>query len=150
MTHKEVFVMLSFLLCLVMVCYKVFHVDVLDLQSGFTLDTHGWKRLQREVSDTDNYPRWDVGKVFAVYDGDTVQLGSNIYFATKHSLTGIDAPDTGEEAKISQHALGDKVRDKEVRYHLDRKRGDVLYVTLFVDGENVNQWMLDNGYAEAE
>jgi endonuclease YncB( thermonuclease family) len=118
---------------------------------GNPLDTHGWNRMQHEVSDPANYPNWWSGTLYELEDGDSVDImRGNGYLTKRYALTGINAPDSGQEAEASKLALYGKLKDKRVYVHWDDINGGVEYATLFVDGVNVNQWMLDNGYAEAE
>lgn len=95
------------------------------------------------------------------YDGDTVTLnidhGRRIWQRkVKCRLYGIDTPEIrGEEREaglVSRDALIRRLANAEeifIETHKDKtgKYGRDL-VTIFVRGQNINQWLIDNGYAE--
>ena len=100
-------------------------------------------------------------KIDRVIDGDTcdiiVNVGFSILLQERFRLYGINAPETrtrdraekkrGLEAK---RWLIDRLTDKDIiiRTHKDKKGKFGRYLaTLFVDGENVNQEMVDKGLA---
>ena len=96
-----------------------------------------------------------------VVDGDTVDflcdLGHSVAIKERYRLYGINAPETrtrdraekkrGLEAK---RWLIDRLTDKDIiiRTHKDKKGKFGRYLaTIFIDGENVNQEMVDKGLA---
>lgn len=97
-------------------------------------------------------------KIVAVYDGDTVtavvDLGFNISFKMKLRLLGIDTPELRGADKIEGKRVRDIVRgmilDKQVEIKTKRdktgKYGRYL-ATIFIDGLNLNQYLLDNNLA---
>lgn len=109
------------------------------------------------------------GIVTKVLDGDTVQIvvkrGDNWYESHRVRLTGIDAPEihpkkdskTYEEEKEagykSKQALEDKLAKDDyyvkVAFSKDDKYGRRLGTLFTREGENINDWMLSNGYAYA-
>lgn len=143
MTYNRMLVHLSVLLGFVLMW--AFMIQV--IRNDWILDPHGWSKLQRQVTDIDNYPRWERVVVDDVVDGDTINAHIG-YIYCQWQLTGINAPDSGEASERAIVALKRKLSGKKVLMHRDRAPDDeTCYVTLFADGENINQWMLDNGYA---
>ena len=99
-------------------------------------------------------------KVTKVYDGDTITVDIDLGFFiwTKDQtirLTGINTPEIrGEERPeglISADALRLRILNKEVILATQKdskgKYGRWL-ATVYLDGENINQWLLDEGYAK--
>ena len=89
-----------------------------------------------------------TAKVVSIVDGDTVWVllaGER----TKIRLWGIDTPEKKQAfGTKAQKALGDRIHEKEVGirdYGKDRY-GRVL-AELVLGGENVNLWMVRNGWA---
>lgn len=97
-------------------------------------------------------------QVTRVLDGDTVELkidlGFRMWFATKVRLAGMQAPElkTGEPGAKAKAMLADWLLDKPgVTVTTSKgkefeKYGRVLGV-FFVNGQNINQRMVDDGYA---
>jgi micrococcal nuclease len=96
-------------------------------------------------------------KITAVYDGDTVtadiDLGFEVWLRGQRlRLLNIDTPEVrGKEKKegiVSRDALRDRILGKEVIVMSDRrgKYGRWL-VEIFLDEENINSWLLNEGYA---
>lgn len=97
------------------------------------------------------------------YDGDTVKftvdLGFDIRFKIKVRLAGIDTPELTKAEKEDGLASRDflrgqllvaKEQNKEVkvRTYKDGKGKYGRYIaTIFIDGENINQVMIDAGHA---
>ncbi len=94
-----------------------------------------------------------------VYDGDTVtavvDLGFLHYQEMKLRLYGIDTPelrgDEREQGIIVRDILREKILDKDVEIHSYKdkqgKYGRYL-ATIMLEGEDINQWLVDNGHAE--
>jgi endonuclease YncB( thermonuclease family) len=109
------------------------------------------------------------GIVTKVLDGDTVQVvvkrGDNWFESHRVRLTGIDAPEihpkkdskTYNEEKeagfASKKALEDKLAEDDnyvkIAFSKDDKYGRRLGTLFTRGGENLNEWMLSNGYAYA-
>lgn len=102
---------------------------------------------------------WYKAVITHVYDGDTctanISLGCFVNKSpVKLRLFGINAPEIrGEERPmglIAREALKSKVQGKQVilNTYLDRddKYGRLLAV-IYVDGLNINDWLVSNGYA---
>ena len=98
--------------------------------------------------------------VTRVYDGDTITVDIDLGFFTwikgqTIRLTGIDAPeirgDERPDGLISANALRVRILDKEVILATQKdskgKYGRWL-ATVYLGGENINQWLLDEGYAK--
>ena len=101
-------------------------------------------------------------EVVDVYDGDTIKVIMKFRGVIDRwtiRMNGYDSPEMKplrsdpnrleiiEKAKIAKNALIEKIGDKPVLmkiYNFD-KYGRVL-ADLFIDGENINQWMINNGY----
>jgi len=99
-------------------------------------------------------------KVTAVYDGDTItvdwDLGRSIWMrGEKIRLWGIDAPEVrGEEREqgiLARDALRELILGKEITLRTIKdskgKYGRYLGI-VFVGGIQVNDWMVENGFAE--
>jgi len=98
-----------------------------------------------------------------VYDGDTVtatiDLGFSVHTVQKLRLSGIDAPEMrGSERPrgiVSRDALRQAILNKEVLVKTAKdergKYGRYLAEIYLLHGgtyKSVNQWMVDQGYAE--
>ena len=101
-------------------------------------------------------------EVVDVYDGDTIKVIMKFRGVIDRwtiRMNGYDSPEMKplrsdpnrleiiEKAKIAKNALIEKIGDKPVLmkiYNFD-KYGRVL-ADLFIDDENINQWMINNGY----
>ncbi|MCB0743083.1 MAG: thermonuclease family protein [Ignavibacteriae bacterium] len=98
------------------------------------------------------------GKVIRVIDGDSVEieidLGFNIKFTEKARLLGINAPEKRGKNFIkgleSLKYLSDKILDKNVIIKTEKdtkgKFGRYL-VTILLNDENINEWMIKNNHA---
>lgn len=88
------------------------------------------------------------GKVVAVYDGDTITVLEN---RTQHKirLHGIDTPERGQDfGTRSKQALSGLVFGSYVQVEvLDKDRYGREIGMIHYDGQNVNLWMLRNGWA---
>lgn len=88
-----------------------------------------------------------------IVDGDTidcmVDLGFDVHIKVRFRLAGINAPERFTEDGIaSKAAIYTKIMGKTVvvESHAKEKYGRWLG-TIMLDGENVNQWMVDNNLA---
>lgn len=101
-------------------------------------------------------------KVIDVYDGDTVTLAVNkfasgLFFNVKCRLFGIDSAEirtkNKEEKKFGYEAkqfLSNLVLNKIVKVKCSKKKdkyGRAVLGTLFIDNTNVNQLLVDKGFA---
>ena len=95
--------------------------------------------------------------VTAVYDGDTVtadiDLGFEVWLhGQKLRLLNINTPEvrgkTRAEGLIARDALRNRILGKEIIVKSDRrgKYGRWL-VEIIIDDENINDWLLKEGYA---
>tara|TARA_E500000331_G_C17110784_1_gene649542 strand:+ start:192 stop:512 length:321 start_codon:yes stop_codon:yes gene_type:complete len=95
--------------------------------------------------------------ITAVYDGDTVtadiDLGFEVWLhGQKLRLLNINTPEvrgkTRPEGIIARDALRNRILGKEVIVKSDRrgKYGRWL-VEIIIDEENINSWLLSEGYA---
>ena len=95
--------------------------------------------------------------VTKVYDGDTITCDINLGLGLilqkqRIRLFGINAPELKEKnGKISRDALREKLLNKEILIKTVKdkkgKYGRLLGV-LFLDGLNINDWLVENNYAE--
>lgn len=94
------------------------------------------------------------------YDGDTVWLDIDLGFGVSHRhscrLRGLNAPEVrGPERAhglVSKKALTDFLSDQDLTIRTEKDKSGKYgryIVTIFADGRNVNQAMIDGGYAEA-
>lgn len=100
-----------------------------------------------------------VADVRDVYDGDTIRadidLGFGVWLANQSiRLLGIDTPELrGEtylQAIAARDALREKILGKSVTLKTQRdKRGKYgrWLATVYVDGLDVNSWLIANGFA---
>lgn len=98
--------------------------------------------------------------VTSVYDGDTItvnlDLGLNSWLKGKKCrLFGIDTPelrgDDKEAGKRARDALRKLILDKEVIIKTEKdksgKYGRLLVTVYTLNGFNVNEWLVNNGFA---
>jgi micrococcal nuclease len=99
-------------------------------------------------------------KVVSVYDGDTctvdLSLGFHIHMSNqKIRLYGIDTPELrGEDRKrglIVRDIVSSMILNKEIILHtIGKDKSDSFgrwLGIIYIDGLNLNQWLVDNGYA---
>lgn len=105
-------------------------------------------------------PKLKKCKVVKVYDGDTITVagylkGDPECYKFKVRLNGIDSPElrgSNENEKkhaiISRDALSNKILNNIVTLDIKgtEKYGRLLADVLY-DGTNMNEWMVNNGYA---
>lgn len=109
-----------------------------------------------------DFEYWYVAIVTEVYDGDSITIKQDMGCFIKREevkirLKGINTPelrgDTREAGLIARDALRTLILGKKVviNTYLDRtdKYGRLLGIIYTEDGLNVNQWLIDNGYAVA-
>jgi micrococcal nuclease len=99
------------------------------------------------------------GTVTKVYDGDTITINFSLGFHTWIMkqiirLQGVNTPEvrgeSKEQGKISRDALAARILGKDVI--IKTKKGDKKdkygrwLGVIYLDGENINQWLIDNGY----
>ena len=100
-------------------------------------------------------------KVISVYDGDTITVDIDLGFKFsvrnfKIRMYGIDTPEikgsTRDRGILARDALREKILGKDIILHTlkdeQEKYGRWLGI-VYVNGENVNNWMLTKGYAVA-
>lgn len=94
-----------------------------------------------------------------VYDGDTIHavftVDGNKYARWSCRLADIDTPELRSThleqwrlARVAKQALTDKILDQLVRIRIGKfdKYGRLL-VTIYIGEENVNEWLVTEGYA---
>lgn len=102
-------------------------------------------------------------EIVRVIDADTVvadiDLGFNVVLRDEHlRLFGIDAPERGTQAwKVGGDKLRERIIDQTLYICTQRMKtkereakgsfGRYL-ATIFIDGENINEWVLDEGLAQ--
>lgn len=94
------------------------------------------------------------------YDGDSITVDISLGFYAKLEkqkvrLYGIDTPEIrGEERSqglIVKAILADMILGKEVvieTYKDSKEKYGRWLATVWIDGLNVNQWLIENGYAK--
>jgi endonuclease YncB( thermonuclease family) len=99
--------------------------------------------------------------VIKVYDGDTITIASKLPFPDSPiykfpvRLLGIDCPEikgsTETEknlAKTARDALSTRINGKIVTLkNVSTEKYGRLLADVYIDGVNMNLWMLDNNYA---
>lgn len=101
-----------------------------------------------EPGSAESKPAEIVGRVFDISDGDTVVVKSDKK-SIKVRLEGIDAPERrqpcGDKAR---QALAKRIRHKQARVTISgRDRFGRSVGTVWVDGENINYWLVESGLA---
>lgn len=105
-------------------------------------------------------PDVKLGKVIKVYDGDSITIATQTYlhypvYRFSVRLNGIDTPEirtSNENEKMhgykAKNALSEKILNKiVVLKNLDSEKYGRLLADVYLNDENVNQWMIDEGYA---
>ncbi len=95
--------------------------------------------------------------IIAVYDGDTVtadiDLGFEVWLRDQRlRLLNINTPEVRGKSKkegiVARDALRARILGKEVIIKSDRKgKYGRWLVEIFVEEENINSWLLSEGYA---
>jgi micrococcal nuclease len=119
-------------------------------------DNRYWMRNNSEwtfgVTELEKGELWS-GYVKNVVDGDTVDVSFNIYGIQRVRLVGINTPEIGEEGYEEAKAFVNKTCwGEEVKLDVDDKRQyDPHYrilAVVYVNGTNLNEKMVKEGYAE--
>lgn len=102
-------------------------------------------------------------EIVRVIDGDTVvadiDLGFEIWVRNEHlRLAGVEAPERGTAgARAASDALRDRVEGRNLyicTQKMKRKDREAkgsfgrYLVTIYDDGANVNDWLIDSGFAQ--
>lgn len=94
-------------------------------------------------------------KVIKVYDGDTITVifkYNNKFWTWRCRLLGINAPELRKASPFSYECrdiLREKILNKEVKLVIeDFDCFGRLLTTVYYNGENVNDFMLTEGYAK--
>ena len=104
-----------------------------------------------------------IGKVVKVYDGDTVHIVFSLtdnepdrLYKWNCRLINVDTPELRTK-NIKEKEFGKQVRDFLKEKILNKivtiecsdfdKYGRLL-VEIFIDNENINNWLIENGYAK--
>jgi micrococcal nuclease len=114
----------------------------------------------------DNFLYHYVADVVSVYDGDTIRVSLDLGFgltwegSTKKGLSlrlyGINTPEVRGDERDHGLMVRDKLRDKILGKKIivntikDKtgKYGRYLAVIYDLDGTNINEWLVENGWAE--
>jgi micrococcal nuclease len=99
-------------------------------------------------------------KVVSVYDGDTIKVIfplHGVLYKWNCRLSGVDTPELrtrNENEKAYGYVVRDKLREKILNKVVRVSCGDLdkygrLLVTVFMEDENVNQWLITSDYAFA-
>jgi len=99
--------------------------------------------------------------VCSVHDGDTIRADIDLGFKisiinTSLRLAGIDAPELRgsekERGVDARNALAARIAGRDIVVETDRDKAGKYgryFATVWLNGENINKWMIDNGYATA-
>jgi len=122
-----------------------------------------WDGVDKKVKIFSYEGRKCEGKVVSVYDGDTVKIVFPLtdkeperLYKWNCRLINIDTPEI-RTRNLKEKAYGKKVRDYLRKKILNKivtvsckdfdKYGRLL-VEIFYEDENINNWLIDNGYAK--
>ena len=122
-----------------------------------------WDDVDKKVKIFSYEGRKCEGKVVSVYDGDTVKIVFPLtdkeperLYKWNCRLINIDTPEI-RTRNLREKAYGKKVRDYLRKKILNKivtvsckdfdKYGRLL-VEIFYEDENINNWLIDNGYAK--
>lgn len=89
------------------------------------------------------------GRVVNVADGDTVTILDSSKQQHRIRLLHIDAPERGQAfGRVAQNALAKRInkRQVQVKYKEKDRYGRILG-EIILNGENINLWLVQNGYA---
>ena len=102
-----------------------------------------------------------LGKCVNVYDGDTVKVVFPVLsklFKFNCRIVGVDTPEIRTRNKVEKEyglLVRDKLREKilnkdiQIKTIKDKKGKYGRYLgIIFLDGENINEWLIENGFAE--
>ncbi|MGB3458248.1 MAG: thermonuclease family protein [Halobacteriota archaeon] len=131
-------------------------VDRTPVVSDNENDNRYWIRNDSEwtfgVKELEKGELWS-GYVKNVVDGDTVDVCFNIYGIQRVRLVGINTPEIGEEGYgEAKEFLNETCMWEEVKLDVDDKRQYDSYYRLlavvYVNGTNLNEKLVREGYAE--
>ena len=122
-----------------------------------------WDDVDKKVKIFSYEGRKCEGKVVSVYDGDTVKIVFPLtdkeperLYKWNCRLINVDTPEI-RTRNLKEKAYGKKVRDYLRKKILNKivtvsckdfdKYGRLL-VEIFYEDENINNWLIDNGYAK--
>ena len=99
-------------------------------------------------------------KIISVYDGDTVKAIfplNGVMYKWNCRLTGIDTPEIRTSDRLQKkfgYEVRDYLRDKILNKVVTLKCQDLdkygrLLTEIWFDEQNINQWLIDSGYAFA-
>jgi micrococcal nuclease len=99
-------------------------------------------------------------KIISVYDGDTVKAIfplNGVIYKWNCRLTGIDTPEIRTSDRLQKkfgYEVRDLLRDKILNKVVTLKCQDLdkygrLLTEIWVGEQNINQWLIDSGYAFA-
>ncbi|WP_169733510.1 thermonuclease family protein [Brackiella oedipodis] len=92
-----------------------------------------------------------VGKVVHVADADTITVLDDQHQQHRVRFKHIDAPEKGQAfGRVAQQALSKKIALKDVQIETQgRDRYGRWLGEVYYHGENINLWLVQNGYAWA-
>jgi len=131
-------------------------IDVDENSRQGTQTTIDWKDTKPFIAPI------TTGQVIKVYDGDTITVANRLNIVNDDTmyrfsvrLNGIDTPeirghteDERHAAIIARDALAVRILHKhvEIRNVKQEKYGRLL-ADVYIKNENINKWLLDEGYA---
>lgn len=119
-----------------------------------------WSKIDDEINELSLENLKINGKVVSVYDGDTVKIVFPFLgqlFKWNCRLTGVDTPELRTRNELEkQHGyfVRDKLREKILNKVVEVECGDFdkygrLLTTIYIENDNVNEWLIKNDYAFA-
>ena len=90
-----------------------------------------------------------IGRVVAVLDGDTIEVLDDNKKLNRVRLIEIDAPERGQAyGRVAQKALAQKINQRQVQVkYKEKDRYGRILGEIILNGENINLWLVQNGYA---
>jgi len=120
------------------------------------------EKLPIDIKQLPSYvPEVTQGVVVKVYDGDTITIAAKLeywnspLYKFQVRLNGIDSAELRTKnvfekrhAMVARDALSDRIMGKKVKLQcVSTDKYGRLLADVYYDGQNMNEWMLQNSYA---
>ena len=117
-----------------------------------------WDDVTSSVKELTLENQSHIGKVVSVYDGDTIKVVFPFHetlYKWNCRLSRVDTPELRTKNELEKkfgYEVRDKLRKKILNKVINVKCGEFdkygrLLTELYIEDENINQWLIDNEYA---